>query len=687
MYYISDYKQQAIKKIIPYLINFPEIVSIIEKNADRYQDIENVLWNIADNFKLDNARGVFLQALAHNEVTKIVYTDKADDAFTYGTTKPLQQAYGTGHYYSQASYISGIKKSVTDEKTIRAVKAKIIQNNTDCKIEDLIEALKLYFNATNIKIFESNPLNISIMLGGKNIEISSSGNEEVIKGFLGNCVALKNLYLDKKDFDIFEYNETSSYGDTRYPILIEGTPDIYKYISHSIELNSEYEEYIKINHRIFNNNEYMAIVGYFDTITPSSTLVSSIDNDTSQNISLNINAEGVIVVNYNGVEYSTNLEAKLNTQYTILISNLENSFKVWVLEGLYIYGKDVNQDISFVINRIKNSLPTINIDNYETINQPIYINCQNINDELQSFSDFVYHAIIFGDINNTELLPLEYYISCYGEKQILFNCFENKNHLQINTKSSLNNNITVQQSVFNYKINHSNGKYLYMDGKSGIDYLLSKNPIECSISDIDISFDICMPVEISTGNIITDFITDRVSESRIYFSNDGKLNIDIPIYIIKQIEDENGEETTVEEYTITTFTTENKVIDISEYANFKISIQNNKINVYKNNTEILSSNIYGEIQNIPNTLRISYDKDITNPYKGFIRNVKLNIIGIDTGSNEHNINIDIPYSYRLEDKDKKYEYMNYGGRLITTPHLFLDSKKLDLYGNKLINER
>ena len=61
MYYISDYRKRAIDTIIPYLIDFPQVVKIIETSADRYQAIEDCLWNIANNFKVDDARGVFLQ--------------------------------------------------------------------------------------------------------------------------------------------------------------------------------------------------------------------------------------------------------------------------------------------------------------------------------------------------------------------------------------------------------------------------------------------------------------------------------------------------------------------------------------------------------------------------------------------------------------------------------------------------
>ena len=51
MYYIDDYKKRAIDKIIPYLVDFPQVVKIIENSADRYQAIEDLLWNIARNFK------------------------------------------------------------------------------------------------------------------------------------------------------------------------------------------------------------------------------------------------------------------------------------------------------------------------------------------------------------------------------------------------------------------------------------------------------------------------------------------------------------------------------------------------------------------------------------------------------------------------------------------------------------
>ena len=121
MYYIDNYREEAINKLVPYLISFPDIVKLTENSADRYQAIEDVLWKIATNFRLVDSRGVFLDAHAHNEVVELIYTDKARDAFTYGATwseadwaqgNYNPRVFGTGKFYSQASYLSGVSKNV-----------------------------------------------------------------------------------------------------------------------------------------------------------------------------------------------------------------------------------------------------------------------------------------------------------------------------------------------------------------------------------------------------------------------------------------------------------------------------------------------------------------------------------------------------------------------------------------------
>lgn len=677
MYYIQDYKKRAINTIIPYLIEFPQIVSIIEQSADRYQAIEDVIWRIADNFRVDDARGVFLQALAHNEVTNIIYTDVADDAFTYGTDKPEYQAYGTGHYYSQASYISGIKKDITDEKTIRAVKAKIIQNNTNGTIEDLIESLKLYYNANSVKIYESNPLNISIMLEGNNLEVSSSGNREIIKNMLPACVALKNLYINPFTFDVFKYG-LPSYGESRYPVLVGDTTDIYHYNSKAIKLTSVDKEFITLNNGL-TKNSYICVAGEFNDIKKNGVLINDTDNINAFRLLVNSdgNFELQQVLNAKATSYPTTVKAETDKRYTIIVSNDDGVLKLWIYNTLQIQGNILSQDISFITNVIKTVQPLLQLENQPGIGKPIIINKNSLNET--AYSDFTYYAIVTG--KNDSDKPYGYYVTEFGEKQILFNCYENKNHLNISTNNPLTKDIVVYQPYFNYKYNHSGNRYMYLDGKSGISYNIGGK--DFAISKMSIKFDVCMPVAISTGDILTDFIGAESGGSLIAFNSDGQLQVSIPITITTNDTDDGSTEVT----NVITYNSNNAVVKPDEYATYYIEISDSTIEIYKNGVLAQNYTFSGTINNIPPVLRVGYDKDITNPFKGFIKNLSINTIGIDTQNKEHTESIILPYYKGLQDENKSYEYTNYGARFITVPQLISNTDKTDLYGNDLINRR
>lgn len=677
MYYISDYRKRAINTIIPYLIDFPQIVSIIEQSADRYQAIEDVIWRIADNFRVDDARGVFLQALAHNEVTNIIYTDVANDAFTYGTDKPEYQAYGTGHYYSQSSYISGIKKDVTDDKTIRAVKAKIIQNNTNGTIEDLIEGLKLYYNAEHVKVYESNPLNVSIMLEGTQLEVSSSGNREIVKNMLPACVALKTLYINPLTFDVFKYGEPS-YGESRYPVVVGDTTDIYHYSSKALNLTSANKEYITLPSGL-KTNTYICIAGEFSKVNSSGVLINNSDGTNAFRLLINKDGNFEIqqVLKNIAKSYPTTMKAELNKRYTIIVANDNGVLKLWIYNTLQIQGNILNQDISFITNVIKTIQPLLELKNQPSIGTPMVVNKSSLNEI--NYSDFIYYVLVLG--NNTSKIPSQYYTTEFGEKQILFNCYENKNHLKINTNNPLTKDIVVYQPYFNYKYNHSGNRYMYLDGKSGISYRIGSKNI--SINKIDINFDVCMPVSINTGNILTDFVSSEAGNSSISFNEDGQLQIAIPITTITN--DTDGE--TIETTKIITYNSNNALIKPDEYATYSIKIDDSTINMYKNGVLAQKYTYFGTISDIPDILRVGYDKNITNPFKGFIKNLSINIIGIDTQNKEYTEDIKLPYTKGLQDINKIYEYTNYGARFITVPQLISNTDKTDLYGNTLINKR
>lgn len=683
MYYISDYRKRAIDKIVPYLIEFPQIVKIIENSADRYQAIEDILWKIANNFNVEDARGIFIDVLAHNEVVDIVYTDKAEDAFTYGTDKPLYQAYGTGHYYSQSSYISGISKNVSEDKMIRAIKAKIIENNTSGTIEDLIEALKLYFNAKSVRVSESYPLALSIMLEGDKLELSSSGNYEVIRRMLPACVSLKDLYVNPQTFNVFDYSNSTSYGDSRYAVKIGDTTDVYKYISHSINLRSVDEEYIKTNHDKFAENMYCCFVGSVSEIEDESILLSSYNGEDGFDLQIYQDPEtgyNHFAIKYSNILNISDILVELDKEYTFIIYNNGTSLKLWILNGTQINGQSLEKDISFIRNKILFTESNLTVENFITIDAPIYINCKNINDITSNYCNFIYHAIVFGDIN-IELVPTEYYVTCFGEKQILFNCFENKNHLYINTKNLLNSNITVNQSVYNYLYNHSNNRYVYFDGKSGINYKLNDNVKECSITNFKISFDLCIPIELSDMTLLCNFIGEN-NFSKIRISQDGKIFFDCNEKITT-INEETGEE--IEGSIVeSSYIFANSNVEVGKFIHFDIEIAGRNLSLYQDNIFVETALMQGNIYNIQDILIIGHDVELSSFYKGFIKNVNIDIIGLDENELEVKNSINLPYLYNLKDGIKLVEYENAGVRFITVPQLISDSTNLDIYGNNLI---
>lgn len=682
MYYIDDYRKRAVEKVIPYLVEFPQIVKILETNSDRYQAIEDMLWKVAENFRVVDSRGVFLNAHAHNEVSDIIYTDKAQDAFTYGTDMPMFQAYGTGHYYSQASYISGARKSISEDKLIRAVQAKIIQNNTNGSVEDIIEALKLLYNAEHVRVYESNPMNLSIMLIGSNLEISSSGNYENIKQFLPACTSFNNIFVDTSMFDLFMYDENSSYGDSRYPVRIDEAVDKYFYISFSVTLDSEFEEYVILNNDGFKENTYVCMTGAFTKVNNNATLLSTSSDEESLKIKT-VTSEGInyLAVDYNGDIHLTNYEVQEGYRYTIIAYNTGTEIKVWFANKIPLKGKYIS-DSSYIENIIMEVEPDVVIENYTNFQMPLYINCVDNNGTKSDFGDFTYYAMVVGKNDGKNINPTEYYVSCYGEKQLLFNCLENKNHLDIHTKNPLISNIMTRQSYYNYKQSRSAGKYLYLDGKSGIDYEIGTDHEECDIDEFDIEFDICMPIEVKNGNIISNFVNSADGISSISVDDNGSLNVYFET-LTESVEDDE----TVNEYvnTISVMTGDNTV-KVGEYSKFRIHYKGATINVYKNDNLIYTDNVSGTLSGVPSILKIGYDSELSSFYKGFIKNVKIFLSG-STEDMTHNTIIELPLKNTLQDTTKTVPYTNYGARFITTPQLINDTTNLDIYGNELLGIR
>lgn len=881
MYYITEYKKNAINKLIPYLLEFPQIVKITEMNAGRYQYIEDILWNIANNFKVNNARGSFLDIIAHNEGTNIVYADtvKVQDAFTYGSTWDIEnpdseeknpQIYGTGKYYSDTTYLYNTEINVSEEQTIKAIKAQIIKNNTNGEAEDFIEAIKLYFNIDKVQILESYPLGISLVIGGDDLRISGTNNKEIIKTFLPICVSLNNLYLNDKTYNMYQLGRDVSYGTSRYPREISELISSYTYLSPSIRLKPEFHEYVVTNNNSIPNNSFCCISGVLNDVIDNSCILSS--TNTKDNVSL-IVKDNRLAINYNNNDIKSNIEAKNGEKYTITMANVleENSiskfevvgspkitsdgvasgflkdaetgydinangvaikdfsigmlkdkpykisctfeckdgtlytlisnpsagwvawsnsltisnnglriesrfgteenntgnirplattslaslnmsygqiytyqvefdgtstYKYTILDnkgltiksftyvpttddknlyvvntkstasviigcGNYAYytqyvgfqgqidlkqfsitvdGKEVfnggkpnntlnlwisnkietylDQDraLANLKNIVLNKTPDIKINDFvNPVNAPVYINCINKDDVNSNFCDFTYYAILMGNIKeNNDIALNEYYTSCFGEKQILFNCLKNKNHLKIYTKDNLKKDLTVMQPDFTYNKNYRNGQCAYFDGKSGITYNTQiANNATKQIKELDLSFKMCVPFENKNTRIVAMFA--GLDWSCLSFDENSSLMLGLGtnIYNLGPIE-------------------------LNKFYNIKIAIKDSIMKVYLDNIEILSETL--------DNIRLYGSENIylgSGSFNGFIKDLSYKAIYNDNTI----INLESDLTTTLRDDKNNIAYTNEGVRLITTPQLINDITNLDLYGNKFVGVR
>lgn len=158
MLQIDNHKELALSDIIPYLLQFNEIYKMGELSGNRYQVIEDIVWKLLYNLDYNQAKGVWLDYIGNKVGQARTWTAKPEGAFTFGGLR--SEGFGAGKFLGSSG--SGSSKNVrSDSSFVNAIKAKIIQNNTDTSLDDLINACKLLYNGKIVRIHESYPTSIS----------------------------------------------------------------------------------------------------------------------------------------------------------------------------------------------------------------------------------------------------------------------------------------------------------------------------------------------------------------------------------------------------------------------------------------------------------------------------------------------------------------------------------------------
>lgn len=208
MLQIDNHEEKALSTIIPYLLQFPELYGLAKNSGTRAQSIEDIAWELLWNLDTDSANGVWLDYLGKKVGQSRTYSPTIEGAFTFGGTSA--EGFGAGKFLSSALTGPSTKVARSDANFRNAIKEKIIENNTDCSLDELIQACKLLYNALIVNINENYPAGISsIYMYGASLIQSSNANAE-IKRMMPAGVSLGNVYF-KNIYNLFKNNAFISY--------------------------------------------------------------------------------------------------------------------------------------------------------------------------------------------------------------------------------------------------------------------------------------------------------------------------------------------------------------------------------------------------------------------------------------------------------------------------------------------
>ena len=331
MLQIDNHKEYALSDIIPYLLQFPEVYQLAEQSGERYQKIEDIAWQLLYNLDYKNANGVWLDYIGRKVGQDRIYTPKPQNAFTFGGVR--EEGFGQGKFKGTAS-VKSTKVARSDSSFRNAIQAKIIQNNTDTSLDELISACKLLFNASVVRVAEEYPAGISdIRMYGSSL-LETTDAQAIIKNALGAGISLHKVTFHKF-YNLFKNNAFITYNKIipetdNFELSFTLTPDI-----------SPSETFAIFSQNTSFANEYASAECYYDPI-------EGIVFKTSANLYNDNNNRNTYYVDENGSQYVDGSGDVVLTGGTLTINEptsvmIQREGNVW---SLYINGALVDYEES-----------------------------------------------------------------------------------------------------------------------------------------------------------------------------------------------------------------------------------------------------------------------------------------------------------------------------------------------------
>ena len=101
MLQIDNHEELALQDVIPYLLQFPEVYKLAQQSGNRYQKIEDIVWQLLYNLDYTTANGTWLDYIGKKVGQERIYTPKPTNAFTFGGTRA--EGFGAGRFKGTAS--------------------------------------------------------------------------------------------------------------------------------------------------------------------------------------------------------------------------------------------------------------------------------------------------------------------------------------------------------------------------------------------------------------------------------------------------------------------------------------------------------------------------------------------------------------------------------------------------------
>ena len=219
---IIDHVEIAKSKPVPYLLPIDEFRACVELAGERYQNIEDILWDLFDMLDVDQAYGIWLDHIGAKVGEPRPFMIDDPDIFKFNS--------GPGFNEGKLDFIFAPIPDIlvirNDPLYRRAIKAQVAINMTSATREETINAIKLITNSSKVWIKNKEACHLEIIIIGVDVDWIHVYSKNKVLCCLSACTNLDNIYYHNTD-QVFRFNDGPGFNDGGFPLKIDDDITFY----------------------------------------------------------------------------------------------------------------------------------------------------------------------------------------------------------------------------------------------------------------------------------------------------------------------------------------------------------------------------------------------------------------------------------------------------------------------------